>query len=126
MIEVQSSRGDFKKTEKFLAMMKSGEVFDILERYGAIGRDALAAATPVDSGLTAASWDYEVVRKNGKYQIIWRNTNLKDGIPVAIMIQYGHGTGTGGWVEGLDYINPAIQPLFKEIADDVWERVKRG
>jgi hypothetical protein len=125
MIEVKAS-GDFNQTEKFLAMMKQGEVFSILEQYGQIGRDALSAATPIDSGLTAESWTYEVINKKGVYEIIWRNTNLKNGIPVAILIQYGHATGTGGWVEGLDYVNPVIRPLFKQIADDVWERVKHG
>jgi hypothetical protein len=125
MIEVTSS-GDFKKTEAFLLAMKRGEVYDILEKYGQQGRDALASATPIDSGITRESWKYEVVRKNGKYQIIWRNTNVESGIPVAILIQYGHATGTGGWVEGRDYINPAIQPLFDKIANEVWERVKRA
>lgn len=125
MIEVTST-GDFKKTEAFLLAMKRGEVYDILEKYGQQGQDALASATPIDSGITRESWKYEVVRKNGKYQIIWRNTNVESGIPVAILIQYGHATGTGGWVEGRDYINPAIQPLFDKIANEVWERVKRA
>jgi hypothetical protein len=104
--------------------MAKGDVFDILETYGQQGVDALALATPVDSGLTAESWSYEVIRKNGKYQIIWHNSNLESGIPVAILIQYGHATGTGGWVEGYDYINPAIKPLFDKIAQDVWEMVQ--
>ena len=125
MIEIKAS-GDFKKTEAFLAAMKRGEVFSILERYGQAGVDALAQATPVNTGLTATSWDYEVVRKNNTYQIIWRNTNVESGIPVAILIQYGHATGTGGWVEGEDYINPAIKPLFDKIANEVWERVKHA
>jgi len=123
MIEVTSS-GNFKKTEQFLYGMAKGDVFDILETYGQQGVDALALATPVDSGLTAESWSYEVIRKNGKYQIIWHNSNLESGIPVAILIQYGHATGTGGWVEGYDYINPAIKPLFDKIAQDVWEMVQ--
>jgi len=125
MIEVTST-GDFKKTEAFLLAMKRGEVYDILEQYGRQGQDALASATPIDSGITRESWKYEVVRKKGTYQIIWRNTNVESGIPVAILIQYGHATGTGGWVEGRDYINPAIQPLFDKIANEVWERVKRA
>lgn len=125
MIEVKAS-GDFRNTEAFLASMKQGEVFSVLERYGQAGVDALSQATPVNTGLTATSWTYEVVRKNGKYQIVWHNTNVESGIPVAVLIQYGHATGTGGWVEGEDYINPAIQPLFDKIADDVWERVRRA
>lgn len=125
MIEVKAS-GDFRNTEAFLASMKQGEVFSVLERYGQAGVDALSQATPVNTGLTATSWTYEVVRKNGIYQIVWHNTNVESGIPVAVLIQYGHATGTGGWVEGEDYINPAIQPLFDKIADDVWERVRRA
>jgi len=125
MIEVTSS-GNFKKTEQFLYGMRKGDVFDILETYGQQGVDALMLATPVDSGLTAQSWSYEVLRKNGKYQIIWHNSNLESGIPVAILIQYGHATGTGGWVEGYDYINPAIKPLFDKIAYDVWEMVQHA
>jgi hypothetical protein len=125
MLEVSAS-GDFKNTKAFLASMKTGQVFDILERYGEIGRQALADATPVESGLTAASWTYEVVQKKGSYQIIWHNTNVVEGVPVAVLIQYGHATGTGGWVEGRDYINPAIQPLFDKIANEVWEKVKRA
>lgn len=125
MIEVTSS-GNFKNTERFLYTMATGDVFDILETYGQLGLDTLTLATPVDTGLTAGSWSYEVVRKDGKYQIIWHNTNLESGIPVAILIQYGHATGTGGWVEGYDYINPAIQPLFDKIAQDVWEVVQNA
>lgn len=118
-------KGSFKNTEAFLNAMKNGHIFTMLEGYGQEGVDALAAATPVDSGLTATSWTYEVIRKSGKYQIIWHNTNVETGIPVAILIQYGHATGTGGWVSGVDYINPAIKPLFDKIANDVWEGVKR-
>jgi hypothetical protein len=125
MIEVKST-GDFKNTEKFLAYMKRGEAFSVLEKYGKLGQEALSRATPTDSGVTAESWTYEVVRKKGKYQIIWHNTNVHSGVPVAILIQYGHATGTGGWVEGKDYINPAIRPLFDQIAKDVWERVKHA
>jgi hypothetical protein len=125
MIEVTSS-GNFKKTEKFLYTMAKGDVFYILDSYGQQGLFALEIATPVDSGLTANSWTYEVVKKNGKYQIIWHNSNVVSGIPVAILIQYGHATGTGGWVEGYDYINPSIKPLFDKIANDVWEMVQHA
>ena len=118
--------GSFKNTEKFLKTMKSGEIFKELNKYGQIGVEALSRATPVDSSLTAQSWTYEVINKSGKYEIIWKNTNVESGIPVAILIQYGHATRNGGWIEGRDYINPAIQPLFDKIAEDVWERVKRA
>lgn len=118
--------GSFKNTEKFLQTMKSGEIFKELNKYGQIGVEALSRATPVDSSLTAQSWTYEVINKSGKYEIIWKNTNVESGIPVAILIQYGHATRNGGWIEGRDYINPAIQPLFDKIAEDVWERVKRA
>lgn len=125
MIEVKSS-GSFKKTEKFLRSMQSGDVYDILNQYGQEGLDALSAATPSDTGLTALSWTYEVVRENHDYSIVFSNNNIIEGMPLAIMLQYGHGTGTGGWVQGIDYINPALKPLFEKIANDVWEKVKHG
>jgi hypothetical protein len=125
MIEVTST-GDFKKTEAFLYTMKKGDIFSILERYGQQGVDALASATPINTGETAASWYYEVKKEKGKYSIIWHNSNVPSGIPVAILIQYGHATRNGGWIEGLDYINPSIHPLFEKITNDVWERVKHG
>lgn len=98
--------------------------FSDLDRYGQMGVDALARATPVDSSLTANSWSYRVSRDSHGPRIEWINTNVVDGTPVAILIQYGHGTGTGGYVQGRDYINPAIQPVFDRIADDVWKKVK--
>jgi hypothetical protein len=120
------STGSFQKLEKFLRQMSRGELFDTLDKYGAIGVDALASATPVDSGLTANSWAYKIVKQRGTYSIEWYNTNVVSGIPVAILIQYGHGTGTGGWVAGRDYINPAIQPVFDAMTDELWEKVKNG
>lgn len=125
MIKYEVS-GSFKNTEKFLKTMQSGSIFSLLDHYGQLGADALSKATPIDSSLTANSWKYEVKEKNGSHEIIWRNTNVESGIPVAILIQYGHGTRNGGFVEGRDYINPAIQPLFDKIADEIWERVKRA
>ena len=86
---------------------------------------ALASATPVDSGLTASSWSYEITNKNGTATISFRNSNIQNGVPIAIILQYGHATGTGGWVEGRDYINPAIQPIFDQIANDAWKEVER-
>lgn len=121
-----SSPGSFQKTEKFLSQMSKGDFFNFLEHYGAVGVDALSSATPVESGLTAHSWTYEVVKKPGQYSIVWHNTNVNDGLPIAILIQYGHGTGTGGWVEGRDYINPAIRPIFDQMADELWRQVTNG
>ena len=125
MIEV-TSHGDFKKTTKFLEFMKSGDVFDNLDSYGRRGVSALSSATPIDTGETAHSWFYKVIHKNGRYAIHWGNTHEVNGVNIAVIIQYGHGTGTGGWVEGRDYINPAIQPIFDKIVEDIWRQVKNG
>jgi len=121
-----TSHGDFKKTTKFLEFMKSGDLYDNLDRYGRQGVDALSRATPRDTGETAQSWGYQVGHTNGRYSISWFNTHKESGVNIAVIIQYGHGTGTGGWVEGRDYINPAIQPLFDKIVDDIWRQVKNG
>lgn len=124
MIKI-SHKGDFTKTTQFL---KSAKVFDprkILDRYGRAGVAALSAATPTDTGLTAASWSYEIVITKGSYEIKFNNSNIQNGVPIAIILQYGHGTGTGGWVEGRDYINPAIQPIFDQIADEAWREVTK-
>jgi hypothetical protein len=118
-----SSSGSTGKTEKFLAFILSGRMYSNLESYAERGRAALASATPVESGITAASWTYEIKRSAGGATITWKNTNLENGFPVAIMLQYGHGTGTGGYVQGRDYINPAIRPIFDEIANSVWRAV---
>lgn len=96
-----------------------------LDKYGREGVAALSSATPKDSGLTAESWYYEIENKNGRAAITFNNSNINDNVPIAIILQYGHGTGTGGWVEGRDYINPAIQPLFDKIANDAWEEVNK-
>jgi hypothetical protein len=117
------SKGELKRTEQFLQKMNKGDLFAALEQYGRAGVAALASATPHDSGLTAASWNYEISRSRGSYRITWTNTNTVDGLPIAIMLQYGHGTGTGGWVQGRDYINPAIRPIFDKIAESVWKAV---
>lgn len=123
MISIKSS-GDFKKTESFLAKMKEqGRIMAVLEKYGQEGVIALASMTPMDSGLTAGSWDYEIKIESGSYSIIWKNNNLAGRVPVAILLQYGHGTGTAGYVSGRDYINPAIRPIFDRIAEQVWKEV---
>lgn len=125
MIGVSSS-GSFKQTEKFLRGLEDGDIYGDLARYGQMGVDALARATPQDTGLTAGSWDYRVVEENGQVGIVWVNLNEAGTSNVAILLQYGHGTGTGGYVQGRDYINPAIQPIFDKIQADVWRRVTRG
>ena len=103
--------------------MKRGEILRELDRYGQMGVDALASATPLDSGETASSWGYEIQRSGKSFSISWTNTNTNGSVNVAIILQYGHGTGTGGYVPGRDYINPAIRPVFDKIADGVWKVV---
>lgn len=118
-----SSKGSFSKTEKFLAKMSRGEIFQILDGLGKEGVSALAAATPTESGETAGAWGYTISRSIGRTTISWTNSHVVNGVPIAIILQYGHGTGTGGYVEGRDYINPAIQPVFNKIADRAWKAV---
>lgn len=117
------SSGSFKKTDNFLQRMLKGDLFNSLEGFAREGVAALSNATPVDSGLTSGSWNYEIQKSRGFYQIIWTNSNVVDGRPIAIMLQYGHGTGTGGYVEGYDYINPVMKPVFDRIAENVWKAV---
>ena len=110
------------KTEKYLEKLSREDYLRILDSCAKKGVEALKSATPKDTGLTAASWSYEIVRGRGSTEIYWKNDNVtRDGEPIAIMLQYGHGTGTGGYVVGRDYINPAIKPVFDQIADEVWE-----
>ena len=118
-----TSSGDFKKTEKFLKSLSEQDNFKALEKFGRQGVAALAAATPVDSGLTAASWYYEITRTKTSWTITFNNSVMAGSAPLAILLQYGHGTGTGGYVQGRDYINPAIQPVFDRIADEAWKAV---
>jgi hypothetical protein len=115
--------GDFKKTERFFVKAASANYLNVLARYGAEGVSALAAATPVDSGITASSWVYEIRRTRRGVVLSWSNTNEVDGVPIAIILQYGHATGTGGYVEGTDYINPVLRPIFDRIANDAWKGV---
>lgn len=116
-------KGDFSKTTKFLGKAKKAINLRDLDKYGRQGVAALASATPVESGLTASSWRYEIERGNGTISIVFSNSNIQNGVPIAIILQYGHGTGTGGWVEGRDYINPAIQPIFDRITNEAWREV---
>lgn len=115
--------GNFNNTERFLNKMKNAEMYRELNRLGEQGVRALSAATPVRSGKTAASWDFETKISTSKAELIWTNSNVNNGVNVAIIIQYGHGTGTGGYVQGIDYINPAMRPVFESIADSVWKVV---
>ena len=116
-------KGDFSKTEKFLNSLLKLDYLNVLERYGQAGVAALAAATPKDSGLTAASWDYEITHNGKETTIAFTNSNISNGVNIAIILQYGHGTKGGGYVAGRDYINPAIQPIFDKMANEAWREV---
>lgn len=118
-------QGDFSKLTRYLEGVKGAVNLSLLDKYGREGVAALASATPVDSGETANSWYYEIERKNGSATISFYNSNIQNGVPIAIILQYGHGTGTGGWVQGRDYINPAIQPIFDKIANEAWKEVTK-
>lgn len=118
-------KGDFAKLTRYLERVKEAAKIGDLDKYGRAGVAALASATPVDTGKTASSWNYKIERKNGSVAITFNNTNVNKGVPIAIILQYGHGTRNGGWVQGRDYINPAIQPIFDEIAEDAWREVTR-
>ena len=118
-------KGDFSKLSKYLEKVKNVTRLSIFDKYGRAGVAALASATPVDTGLTANSWYYEVDISDTSVTISFHNSNIQNGVPIAIILQTGHGTGTGGWVQGRDYINPAIQPVFDDLANGVWEEVTR-
>lgn len=118
-------KGDYSKVTRYFERLKEVANLGILDKYGKAGVDALSSATPVDSGLTASSWGYEIEHSAGSAKIVFTNSNINKGVPIAIILQYGHGTGTGGWVEGRDYINPAVQPIFDELADEAWREVTK-
>lgn len=118
-------KGDFSKTSKYLNGIRQRNFVNILEKYGREGVEALASATPVNTGLTAKSWDYKIEQKNGSISLVFTNSNIQNGIPIAIILQYGHGTRNGGWVQGRDYINPAIQPIFDNIVKQAWGEVTK-
>ena len=120
-----NQKGDFSKLTSFLEKAKEGAHMSILDKYGREGVAALSAATPVDSGLTASSWYYKVEYTKRGASIGFYNSNIQNGIPIAVILQYGHGTRNGGWVEGRDYINPAIQPIFDKIANEAWREVTK-
>ena len=119
-------RGSLSKTTQFLERAKHAVRLADLDKYGREGVAALASATPFDSGLTANSWYYEITYDKSGAKIAFNNSNVNDGVPIAIILQYGHGTGTGGWVQGRDYINPAIQPIFDRIVNEAWREVTRA
>lgn len=114
-----------KDTRRFLDTLKRRQQFDKLEQYAQRGVELLSMATPVDTGKTASSWYYEIKRNDEYCAIRWNNSNVNHGVNIALLIQMSHGTGTGGWIEGRDYINPAMQPLFDEIAEECWSEVTR-
>lgn len=122
MITVRS-KGNFNNTERLLEKSLGSNWLSILEDYGRQGVQELAAATPIDSGETASSWDYEVVKEDDRVAVVWNNNNINDGVNIAIILQYGHGTGWGGYVQGRDYINPALRPIFDSMADAAWKEV---
>ena len=115
--------GNFSKMDRFLARLMNREYLNILDKYGQKGVNALAAATPKRTGLTAASWTYEITHNLESTTISWKNTNVNKGVNIAIILQYGHGTRNGGYVAGRDYINPAIQPIFDQMAVEAWKEV---
>lgn len=120
-----SHKGDFSKTIRFLKNAKKAIRLEALDKYGKEGVSALASATPVDSGKTANSWHYKIIKQKGLVRITFYNSNIQNGVPIAIILQYGHGTSNGGWVQGRDYINPAIQPIFDKITDQAWKEVTK-
>ena len=118
-------KGDFSKLNNYLERVKNAVNLGELDKYGQQRVAALSSATPIDSGLTAESWYYEIENKKGSATITFYNSNVQNGVPIAIVLQYGHGTRNGGWVQGRDYINPAIQPIFDEIVNEAWREVTK-
>ena len=118
-------KGDFSKLKKFLEKAKETSNMGFLDKYGREGVEALSSATPVDTGKTASSWKYEIIRKKDSIEIVWKNTNIQNGVPIAVILQYGHATKNGGWVQGRDYINPAIRPIFDKLANEAWKEVTK-
>ena len=117
-------KGDFSKLTRYFERVRESIKLGDLDRYGRAGVEALRAATPVDTGTTADSWYYEITNTKGRVTLSFHNSNIQNGVPIAIILQYGHGTRNGGWVEGRDYINPAIQPIFDKITENAWKEVK--
>ena len=120
-----TQKGDFSKTKSFLQQIKEKRYLNILDKYGQQGVDALSSATPERTGLTSRSWSYSITVTETTATIFWNNSNVNNGVNIAALIQYGHGTKNGGYVQGIDYINPALAPLFENLAKDAWEEVIR-
>lgn len=116
-------KGNFSKTEKFLKKSIGMNYRNVLEKYARQGVEALANATPIESGETAASWDYEIIQNGSTISIIWKNYHINKGVNIAVILQYGHATRNGGYVQGRDYINPALRPIFDELAKAAWKEV---
>ena len=120
-----TQKGNFKKTDRFLSKLVGLHFERKLKLYGEKGVDALKAATPRDTGKTAESWTYEIVQERGRLALYWKNTNINNGVNIALIIQHGHATRSGSFIEGIDYINPAIRPIFNEMAKEAWKEVVR-
>ena len=118
-------KGDFSKTPSSLKRAKDKVYLEDLDKYGRQGVAALASATPIDSSKTASSWYYKIENTKESAKITFYNSNIQNGVSIAIILQYGHGTRNGGWVEGRDYINPAVRPIFDKIVDDAWREVSK-
>lgn len=118
-----TQKGDFRKTFKFLKTDRKSKIIRILNKYGSRGVSALSSSTPSDTGKTASSWSYEIDVKDDSFSLYFKNSNIVNGVPIAIVIQYGHATKNGGYVKGIDYINPALKPIMNEIAEKVWKEV---
>lgn len=117
--------GEYRKTKKFLDDLKQLRILEILNKYGELGVRALRAATPEDTGLTASMWNYEIAKENDDYVIYFTNDNFNEGVNIAIILQYGHATGTGGYFSGVDYINPTVAPIFEQLTGDAWNEVTK-
>jgi hypothetical protein len=122
---VISQKGNFNKTTKFLKKAQKADYLKVLEKYGEEGVLALSSATPIDTGKTASSWGYEIVKTSKGYSLYWTNSNVNNHVQIAVIIQTGHGTRNGGYVQGRDYINPALRPIFDKIADSAWKELTR-
>lgn len=118
-----ANKGSFKRSEKWFKKIIGTDYMNVLHEYGRKGVENLSASTPVDTGLTASSWYYKIKKEDGKISVNWFNSNINDGVNIAIILQYGHGTGNGGYVVGRDYINPSLRPVFDEMADKAWKEV---
>ena len=120
-----TEKGSFNNMEQYLKHLKSADLFAVLDKYGSLGVAALSNATPSRTGRTAGSWYYTIEQRPGYYSIRWHNSHVEEGVPIAVILQYGHGTGTGGYVQGRDYIMPAIRPIFDPIVNEAWKEVTR-